>query len=168
VAKRLVLLRHAKSSWSDPDLGDHDRPLNGRGRRTAPVVGRHLRDAGLVPDLVLCSSAVRARATLDRLGLPDDVAVRVDDDLYGADADEIVELLRAVPDTVGSVLVIAHNPGLEELIELLVTDERSRPDRFPTAAVAELQLPIARWDEIAPHVAVLRTFVTPRELDETR
>ena len=168
VVKRLVLLRHAKSSWSDPGPADHDRPLNGRGRRAAPVVGRHLRDAGLVPDLVLCSSAVRARATLDRLGLPDDIVVRVEDDLYGADPDEIVELLRAVPDAVGSVLVVAHNPGLEELTELLVADERSLPDRFPTAALAELRLPIARWDDVAPGGATLASFVTPRELDDAR
>jgi phosphohistidine phosphatase len=165
VGKRLVLLRHAKSSWSDPGLTDHDRPLNGRGRRAAPVVGRHLREEGLVPDLVLCSSAVRARATLARLGLPEAVEVRVEDDLYGADPDEIVAFLRAVPDAVESVLVVAHNPGLEELTGLLVADERSCPERFPTAAVAELRLPIERWDEIAPRRAVLTSFVTPRELD---
>lgn len=164
MAKRLVLLRHAKSSWSEADLADHDRPLNGRGRRAAPVVGRHLRDAGLVPDLVLCSSAVRARATLAGLGLPETVEVRVEGDLYGADPDEIVELLGTVPDEVRSVLVIAHNPGLEELTALLVADERTLPDRFPTAAVAELRLPIARWDEIAPHRAGLSSFVTPRGL----
>jgi phosphohistidine phosphatase len=168
VAKRLVLLRHAKSSWSEPGLADHDRPLNGRGRRAAPVVGRHLRDAGLVPDLVLCSSAVRARATLAGLGLPEEVDVRIEDDLYGADPDEIVARLRTVPDHVGSVLVIAHNPGLEELTELLVADARSCPDRFPTAAVAELRLPIERWDDLAPHRAVLASFVTPRELDGAR
>jgi len=111
---------------------------------------------------------VRARATLAGLGLPDALDVRVEDDLYGADPDEIVARLRTVPDAVGSVLVIAHNPGLEDLTELLVADNRTCPDRFPTAAVAELRLPIERWDDIAPHRAVLASFVTPRELDGPR
>jgi phosphohistidine phosphatase len=165
VMKRLVLMRHAKSSWADPDLADHDRPLNGRGRRAATTMGRHLRTEVLVPDLVLCSTAARARETLTRLDLPDSTDVQIEADLYGADPDEIFDRLRRVSDGVGSVLVIAHNPGLEELTGVLTEDEGSLPDRFPTAAVAELRLPIARWSELAPHTGALTTFVTPRALD---
>jgi phosphohistidine phosphatase len=165
VAKRLVLLRHAKSSWADADLADHDRPLNRRGRRAATVVGHHLRDAGLVPDLVLCSSAVRARETLGRLGLAATTDVSVEDPLYGADATELLARLVTVPDSIGSVLVLGHNPGVEDLARLLVADRHTVPERFPTAAVADLRLSIGRWTEIAPRVGRLHGFVTPRELE---
>jgi phosphohistidine phosphatase len=164
VVKRLVLVRHAKSSWADPAIADHDRPLNKRGRRAATVVGRHLREAGLAPDLVLCSSANRARATLERFGLPPATELRIEDQLYGAGASALLARLRTVPAAVGSVLVLAHNPGVEDLVGLLVDDRRALPDRFPTAAVAELRLPIRTWAELAPQVGRLRSFVVPREL----
>jgi phosphohistidine phosphatase len=109
--KRLYLLRHAKSSWKDTSLPDHDRPLAGRGRRAAKAIARHMREQGIEPDLVLCSSARRARETLDRMepavGTP---AVRVEPDLYAASARALLERLRSVLDTVESVMLIGHNP----------------------------------------------------------
>jgi phosphohistidine phosphatase len=165
VAKLLVLVRHAKSSWADPDLADHDRPLNGRGRRAATVVGHHLRDTGRVPDLVLCSSAIRARQTLERFGLPSATDVSIEDPLYGADASELLTRLQAVPAAVGSVLVLGHNPGVEDLVGLLVDDRHTVPERFPTAAVAELRLPIGTWEELMPQIGRLHSFVIPRELE---
>ena len=159
--KRLVIVRHAKSSWADPDLADHDRPLNGRGRRAATAVGRHLRAAGLVPDLVLCSSATRTRETLARFDLPAAVEVRVEDPLYGADAASLLDRLRSVPDTIGSVLVLGHNPAVEDLVAGLVADRRTVPERFPTGAVADLRLPITNWADLAPHIAELHAFVVP-------
>src|SRR4051794_26437716 len=114
--KRLYLLRHAKSSWKDPGLADHDRPLAGRGRRAAKAVARHLREQGIDPELVLCSTARRARETLERLEPAlGRGAVRVEPVLYGADAGALLEHLRGVSDAVGSVLVIGHNPGLQRL-----------------------------------------------------
>ena len=171
MAKRLVLVRHAKSSWADPDLADHDRPLKGRGRRAAGVVGRYLRDAALLPDLVLCSSATRARETLALLELPAATDVRIEDELYGATADDLLARLRTVPPTVGSVLVIGHNPAVEELMWMLV-DRGDRlpdrlPDRFPTAAVAEVRFPAASWQELALHAGRLGSFVSPRDLEAT-
>ena len=142
MVERLVLLRHAKSSWADPDLDDHDRPLKGRGRRAAGIVGTYLRDAGLVPDVVLCSSATRARQTLALLALPDATQVYVEDELYGASPNEVLTRLRLVPDEVASVLLVGHNPTLEDLLDLLVDAGGSLPDRFPTAAVAEVGLAI--------------------------
>ena len=162
---RLVIVRHAKSSWADPDLADHDRPLNARGRRAATVVGRHLRDAGPVPDLVVCSSATRARETLARFELPAATDVRVEDLLYGADAPTLLDRLRTVPATVGSVLLLGHNPGVEDLVALLVADRHAVPDRFPTGAVADLRVSNGRWSELAPHGAALRDFVVPRALE---
>jgi len=165
VVKQLVLVRHAKSSWADADLDDHDRPLNGRGRRAAALVGAHLRGSGLVPELVLCSSATRTRETLDRFELPPTTEVRIEDPLYGAGAGALLDRLRAVPDAVGSVLVLGHNPGMEDLAAMLVADPDAAPEHFPTGAVADLRLPIVRWDELAPHLARLQRFVVPRELD---
>jgi len=165
MVKRLVLVRHAKSSWVDPDLDDHDRPLNGRGRRAAVLVGRHLREVGLVPDLVLCSSATRARATLDRFEFPSETDVSIEDTLYGAGADGLAERLRAVPDEVGSVLMLGHNPGTEDLAAFLVDDHRVVPEKYPTAAVANLRLSIGTWDALAQGVGRLDGFVTPRALE---
>ena len=166
MVKRLVLVRHAKSSWADPDLDDHDRPLNGRGRRAAVRVGRHLRGAGLVPDLVLCSSAVRTRATLDRFAFPSGTTVSIEDPLYGAGADALLQRLRVVPDDVRSVLLLGHNPGVEDLAALLVDDRHVLPEKYPTAAVADLRLSIGRWDALAPGVGRLDGFVTPRGLED--
>jgi phosphohistidine phosphatase len=166
MVKRLALVRHAKSSWADPDLDDHDRPLNGRGRRAAVLVGHHLRESGLVPDLVLCSSAVRARETLRRFVLPPDTAVSIEDPLYGAGATALIARLQSVPDAVGSVLVLGHNPGLEDLAAVLVDDSHVLPEKFPTAAAAILRLPIASWDELAPGIGRLDRVVIPRELED--
>jgi phosphohistidine phosphatase len=165
VAKRLALIRHAKSSWADPDLDDHERPLNARGRRAATLVGRHLHEAGLEPDVVLCSSATRARQTLESLDLPSATEVVVEDQLYGASASELLARLRTVPAAVGSVLVLGHNPGVEELARMLVDDDRALPAKFPTAAVADLRLPTRRWNELETHTGRLEGFVIPRMLD---
>src|SRR4051812_39989914 len=114
--KRLYVLRHAKSSWDDPALADHDRPLNKRGRAAAKTIARHLRKEGIEPELVLCSTARRARETLERiepaLGRR---AVRVERELYGAGARALHERVHEVSDRIGSGMPIRHKPGLPEL-----------------------------------------------------
>jgi phosphohistidine phosphatase len=134
----LYLLRHAKSSWDDPGLADHDRPLAQRGRRNAEALAAHLRTARIVPELVLCSTAQRARETLAAVlpAFDGETEILVERGLYGSSAEELVERLRAVPDSVGSTMVVAHNPGLEELASRLAGDEA--PERLPTAALVEL------------------------------
>jgi len=167
--KRLYLLRHAKSSWKDTSLSDHDRPLAGRGRRAAKAIARYLREQDIQPELVVCSTARRARETLDRiepvLGAP---AVQVEDDLYAASADALLERLRSVPDDVASVMLIGHNPGLQEL----ALDLARRSDtvveleaKYPTAAVATLEVPIASWQELDRDTAELVALVRPRDLE---
>jgi phosphohistidine phosphatase len=118
-----------------------------------------------VPDLVLCSSAARARETLGRLGLPATSDVNIEDRLYGAGATELLARLLTVPDAIGSVLLLGHNPGVEDLAGLLVDDRHAVPERFPTAAVADMRLSISRWAELAPGVGRLHRFVIPRELE---
>ena len=122
--KTLLLLRHAKSSWADPTVADHDRPLAPRGVRAAHQIESHLRREGIRPALVLCSSAGRAQETLSavRPALGDSADVRIESDLYGADAATILQRLRSVDPTVASVMIIGHNPGLELLAVDLAGD----------------------------------------------
>jgi phosphohistidine phosphatase len=163
--KRLVLIRHAKSSWADPDLTDHDRPLNARGREAAGTVGRHLRRSGVHPDLVLCSSATRARQTLARLDF-EDAPVGVEDQLYGASATALLTRVRAVPSDVQTLVIIAHNPGIEDLTRLLADhdDPLAAARKFPTGGVAELEFAVDDWAQVAPGRGRLRALVVPRDL----
>jgi phosphohistidine phosphatase len=165
--KRVFLLRHAKSSWKDPALADHDRPLNRRGREAAKAIAAHLNAEGVQPRLVLCSTAKRARQTL--LGIERGLGrheVRTERQLYGASADALLAGLRRLPDKFDSVLVIGHNPGLQELALALAAPgtERERvAEKYPTAALATLEL-AGGWPQLAPGAAELVAFVRPRDL----
>jgi phosphohistidine phosphatase len=166
--KTLFLLRHAKSSWDDPGLTDHDRPLAPRGRRAAKAIAEHLCAEGLAPDLVLCSSSVRTRETLERIAaaLGDEVRVDIERELYAASADRLLERLRAVDDGVGSVMLVGHNPGIEQLAFRLAGDGEKLADlrrKYPTAALATLEFD-GRWSELEPGAARLADFVKPKQL----
>jgi phosphohistidine phosphatase len=166
--KQLFLLRHAKSSWDDPELDDHDRPLAPRGRRATELIAKYLRREGIVPDLVLCSSALRTRQTLERIAPAwgDDVRVEVEAELYAASAGELLERLRAVADDVESVMLIGHNPGIEELALSLAGSGDELPAlrrKYPTAALATLEVD-GPWRDLAPGGAELTDFVKPKQL----
>jgi len=178
--RKLVLLRHAKSAW--PDLPDHERPLAGRGRRDAPVMGRWLRTAGHVPDQVLCSTARRARETwqLAQPGLGAAPPVSYEDRVYGASAAQLLDLARHAPQAVETLLIVGHDPGIPGLALLLAgaaapadgdggsgavpqaVVDRMRA-KFPTAAIAVLEL-TGPWDQLGPGTARLTGFVTPRDV----
>jgi phosphohistidine phosphatase len=167
MARRLLLLRHGKSSWDDPTMADPERPLAKRGRRAAERMGEHLRTADLVPDLVLCSSALRTRQTLERLALGA-VETRLDDRLYAASDGEILARIRDVSDA-ATLLVIGHNPGMQDLaIELAGSDRAGAGtrvrERFPTGALAVFEID-GRWSELATGYARLASFVVPSELE---
>jgi phosphohistidine phosphatase len=164
--RQLVLVRHAKSSWDDPDLADRDRPLNARGRRASARVGEYLRDARVHPDLVLCSAARRARQTLELLHLAKTTHVLIEDELYGAELAALLARLRTIPDHVASAMLIGHNPGVEELARMLVGDASMLAMKFPTGAVADVRFATRHWNEIEAGIGELRAFVTPRELDQ--
>jgi len=166
--RRLLLLRHAKSSWDDPGIADHERPLNPRGRRATEVIAGHLRDRGLVPELVLCSSAVRTRETLEGIAgaLGDRATVEIEDGLYSAGEDELLHRLRRIEERVGSAMVIGHNPGVGRLaLDLAGSGELidQMQAKFPTAALATLDLE-GTWSDLAPGGAELVDFVTPKGL----
>lgn len=166
---RLMLLRHAKSSWSDPELRDHERPLNGRGRKAAVIMGRYMAGRGLVPEVILCSPAKRTRQTL-ALALPDAAETSFLEELYDfGDGEAIIDALHRIPDAPSPVLVIGHNPSMEGAALLLAAPD-SGPDRermakkYPTAALAVIDLPIGKWDQIEPGIGEIVSFTTPREL----
>jgi phosphohistidine phosphatase len=166
--KLLHLLRHAKSSWDDPELPDHQRPLAPRGRRACETVAEHIRREGIAPQLVFCSPARRARETLERIadGLPERIELRIKPELYGASARELADVLRDLSDTFESVMVVAHNPGIQQLaIALAAPGEQAEAvvGKFPTAALATLAFD-TRWRALAPGIAEFVAFVTPKEL----
>jgi phosphohistidine phosphatase len=165
----LYLLRHAKSSWSDPTLPDRERPLSRRGRRDTKRVAEHLLRLGIEPELVLCSTAERTRETLALLRpalVPPIVSLEVG--LYAAPADKLLERLRAVPEQVISVLLIGHNPGLQDLALLIAsagTELERLEAKFPTAALATLTLRRITWRRLSEGDAVLTAFVVPKRLN---
>jgi phosphohistidine phosphatase len=169
--KRLILLRHAKSSWATPGLDDHDRPLNDRGRRDAPRVGAWLAREGYLPDAALVSTAARTRATWDALG-PAFAAVPVilRGDIYEAPPGTLLAALQTGAPAVACVLMLGHNPGIGSLARILLEEPPREPAflKYPTAATAVIDLDCEAWADAAPGTGRLTAFVTPGLLDEGR
>lgn len=168
--RRVYLLRHAKSSWKDRSLADRDRPLAGRGKRAAQAVAGHIEAEGIRPDLVLCSPARRSRETLERVeaAFGDRVEARFEEALYGASEAELRARLRALPPEVDSVMIVGHNPGLEDLALALASEgaERARmEEKYPTAALATIDLSADDWGAIEQGSGELIAYVRPRDLD---
>ena len=166
--RRLLLLRHAKSDWSAEGVADHERPLTRRGRHAAERMGEELARRGAAPERILCSSARRARETLElvRARLGPDAAVEFDDRLYLATADELLARIAEVGDDVHRLMLVGHNPGLAELARELVgqaeADVLLRASRgLAPAAFAALRVPLRRWRELEPACAELVAFVRP-------
>jgi phosphohistidine phosphatase len=167
--KVLYLLRHAKSSWEDAELADHDRPLAPRGVRAARTIADQVRRQGFQPALVLCSSARRARDTLKPLQrvFAGKTEVRFESGLYAASAQGLLARLHSVPQEVPSVMLVGHNPGLQELGLMLArpSDRRDALERkFPTGALAAVELGVASWQEVADSSGELTSLMQPREL----
>lgn len=139
-------MRHAKSSWKDPELDDHDRPLNKRGKRAAPRMGERLRQENLIPDLILVSSARRAQDTarlvVEASGYHGEIETHRE--FYLSDAEAYLQVLRNLPQAVERPLVIGHNPDLEDLLY----DLTGLREHLPTAALVFIELPIESWDEL--------------------
>lgn len=165
--RQLYVLRHAKSSWEDPALEDRERPLTPRGFRTVKALSKHLRASGIAPDQVLCSPARRTRETHEGVDPPGELLV--EEALYEATADEVIDRLRHVPDSMASVMVIGHNPALQMLVLKLARDD-SDPKRlsavlrkFPTGGLATLEFD-RPWSELSAGSARLLAIVRPRDL----
>lgn len=166
--KTLGLLRHAKSGWDDSDTRDFDRGLNARGRQGAALIGAHIQRVGPAWDRVLASSAERVRQTL-AAAMPD-AAPEWEPRLYLADTTTIFEVLRAADDA-EAVLVVGHNPGLQEMLLELVGNDTDAPSladaarKYPTATYAQLELDIADWADLEKGCGALTDFTRPRDLD---
>ena len=171
--KTLGLFRHAKSDWHDPRARDFDRPLNLRGEKGAGLVGRHIFDHDVKWDKVIASPAVRVAETIElaakATGRP--IAVNWDRRIYLASSATLLDLLREQKDDPGSVLMVGHNPGLEDVIFDLVPDDGTSPLRdvvelkFPTASFALLELDIEHWNELKDRCGKLVHLIRPRDLD---
>jgi phosphohistidine phosphatase len=165
----LTLFRHAKSSWNHPALDDFDRPLAPRGEKAAPQMAAYLAERGLVPDLVLCSAARRARQTL-ALALPAWKAQPEIDDakaLYLASVPTMLGIIRATPADVRHLMIIGHNPGIEMFARLAIGSGEAKARRalaakFPTAAVAVITWDRESWADMQPGGGHLKLFMTPR------
>jgi phosphohistidine phosphatase len=171
--KTLGLLRHAKSDWDDTAQRDFDRGLNERGRKGARLIGRHIREHGPQWDMVLASPAVRVTATLDGAALPQTPIY--DQRLYLASYDTIIETIEAhaasSTQPINSVLIVGHNPGLQDVLLELVAPAKENPlfreavVKFPTAAYAVLQCEIDQWSQLKKYCAEVVHFMRPRDLD---
>ncbi len=161
--KTLLLLRHAKSSWKDPTLTDHDRPLNKRGRKAAPRMGGVIGDQDIVPDVILSSTARRARDTAERAaeaaGYEAEIELR--EELYHAAPGAYIEAISWLPDALTCVMCVGHNPGMEELVSSLAGEYH----RFPTAALAQFEIDTDSWREVASASSRLVSLWLPRELE---
>jgi phosphohistidine phosphatase len=164
--RKLIVLRHAKSAW--PDVADADRPLAPRGRRDAPEAGRWLREQGLLPERVVCSPARRARETWELVAAqwPSAPPVSFDARVYGADADDLVELLRDQDRRTSTVMLVGHQPALQDMVLHLAAGTRGDSmerlrEKFPTSGIAVLEL-ASEWQQLGEGTARLADFAVPR------
>lgn len=172
----LSLLRHAKSSWDIANIDDFERPLADRGLKAAPLLGAYLAENHLRPDLILCSAAVRTRATLDLVMPffePAPPALVYEENLYLASASQLLNRLRNVSTRWTKVMMIGHNPGFHDLAMSLPRDGKTEltaalSHKFPTAALAVITFNTASWTKIAPRTGHLTHFVTPSTLQKSR
>lgn len=171
--RRLMLLRHAKSDWSNPGQKDHDRTLASRGQTAAPLMGRYMASHGLVPDHAIVSTAVRTRETwrLIAEAFPSKPSTTYEPRIYEAEPDEIIAAIAAAPPAAKSVLVVGHNPGFQETATLLVGsgDPKARAKvaaKFPTAALAVIDFDVTNWTDIRTSAGRLERFITPRAIGD--
>lgn len=160
--KTLLLLRHAKSSWQDADLQDFDRPLNERGQRAAEMIGRFIRNKHVAPDLLLSSPAIRARETIEIVIETAKLSseLRYDERIYEASPLRLLEVVSQIEEERKIVVLVGHNPGMEELLKLL-TD---RVEHMATGTLAKIDFKAARWDDVLNEKAGLDWIVSPKEL----
>ncbi len=170
--KRLTLLRHAKSGDDGLALRDFDRPLNAKGRRAARAIGRHMRDQALRYDAVMASPATRVAETLEEVesGYGNGLAPQWERRIYLATPDDLLDVVQNIPDSAESLLLVGHNPGLEQLVMKLVpacTDgvRHEIELKYPTASLAEMTFAVDHWCDVGDDGGELVRFIRPRDLD---
>lgn len=166
MTKRLILTRHAKSSWDDPTIKDHDRPLNTRGHAAAADLGGWLASRGYLPDEVLCSDALRTRETWERIApaMPAPPQVTLKPALYHAGPDVMLAVLRHA--TGNTVMMLGHNPGIAEFAQRIVARAPLHDgfSHYPTGATLVVSFEMDAWDELSFGTGAPRDFIVPREI----
>jgi phosphohistidine phosphatase len=167
--RTIILLRHAKSSWSDPTLADLDRPLAPRGERASRRIAKYIRQKQIRPALVLYSPSLRTRQTLEAIesSLGKRSVVELEPQLYAASEGELLQRLQVLPESVDSVMLIGHNPGLHELARILASRGAELPrleEKFPTGGLATLHVDSDSWATLGPGDAELVDYVVPSQL----
>lgn len=162
--KTLFLLRHAKSSWKDETLADFERPLNSRGKRTTQTLSAFFTKERVNPDLILSSCAVRARQTIEAILRSGKLRneLRFDERIYEATAERLFDVISEVEKAVQSVMIVGHNPGLEELLAFLTGESKT----MPTGALAKITFKDSNWNSIGPGKGTLEWLVKPKELEK--
>ena len=171
--KRLILLRHAKSNWDDPIKRDFDRPLNAKGKRAAETMGEHMQEEGIMFDAMIASPAIRVVETLESVakGYGEMIEPEWDRRAYLASNTMLFDIVHEADDAAGALLLSGHNPGLEDLVLLLVPDNKGNTaraaveEKFPTCALAEMEFDVESWADIVPGTGKLLRYVRPRDLD---
>ena len=161
--KRLLIVRHAKSSWDYPELRDIDRPLNKRGKRNAPEMGRRLAQRGISPDILISSPAKRAWSTAKRLAeaLGYDLGkIKIEQNLYHGTVNDISDIIRSMDNSMNTIMIFGHNPDLTTF-----TNKLSGSDIYniPTCGIAEIQFEISSWEEIVSGKGILKSFDYPKK-----
>jgi phosphohistidine phosphatase len=159
--KTLYVLRHAKSSWEDSDLADFDRPLNERGKTTAPFMGEVMMRHAFEPELILSSPAVRARETAigakKAAGLS--AEIKYNEQIYEATPPTLLQVAQAIDDTFGSAMIVGHNPGIEGFVRFLT----GKLESMPTASLAVIDLNIDDWEQTCAKIGTLRMIIRPKD-----
>ena len=163
--KTLLVLRHAKSSWDDPDLEDFDRPLNERGQKTAPFMGKVIQRHGFDPDVIISSPAVRAKETASLVKEHAGISAEIihDERIYEASSQMLRQVASAIDDRFGSAMMVGHNPGMEGFVRFLT----GRLESMPTAALAVIDLDIESWSDIDIESGKMRKVIRPKEEKKT-
>lgn len=160
--KTLFIMRHAKSSWDDESLSDFERPLNQRGLKTAPFMGKLMRTRNFIPDLIVSSPAERAKQTaqLVKVSGKFSAKIRFEDKIYEANTSALLDILSEIEGKFEKVLIVGHNPSFESLVRILTGES----EQMPTAALAKISLGIDSWAEIFPKSGKLEIFLRPKEI----
>ncbi len=159
--KTLFVLRHAKSSWDNAELSDFERPLNKRGRETAPFVGELMKSKNLVPETIICSPATRAKETAKRVqaAAEFDVEIEFDERIYESSVHNLLYIVSEINDDFDTAMIVGHNPGFEGIVQTLCGNY----ERMPTATLAAIDLKIESWSDVKPQCGNLREILRPKD-----
>lgn len=164
--KELILIRHAKSSWSNPLLDDFERPLNKRGEKNAPFMAKVLKQKGLTPDLIISSPSIRTKQTLDYFIQEFDYKGEIifEESIYEAPFENLLKVIKNIDDKYKTIFLFGHNPGLNDLVDFLIGNFE---ENIPTSGVLKLNFDIKKWENLKEKIGILEFFIYPKMFDKS-